>query len=222
MEQINNHLTTWENQQGLPASWKLPKELTPEDSQLIQKKYASPQIKNLTQPEILARTVEAVTRIHVITGWTIPNDENYMKLLIEEFHTALTDEFPDINFDEVIYAFRKNRTVKDWGKSMNLNLITDVLSGYLSERVQASEKEEHAKKPPQIVYTEEQLDDFHREYVEAFYQRCRKGIKPPVELPDYYKTILVKDGLMTEEIDLHEFFVYWLGRGYEHIYKKIN
>lgn len=193
----------------------MPKELTPEQLQVIEKKYASKRIKD--QYEITAQVVESITRIHVITGWIIPNDDMYMKILIEEFERLLKEDFGEMNFDEVIYAFRKN-PIKDWGKSMNLQLISDVLCGYLSDRAIASESEERAKKPQQVIYTAEELDGFQRGHIEAFYQRCRNGIVPPKELPAYYKQMLVKDGYLKEGDDINEFFVFCLGKNIENIY----
>lgn len=75
----------------------------------------------------------------------------------------------------------------------------------------------------QKIYTGEELDNLHRADVEAFYQRCLNGIRPPDELPEYYLNILIKDGYMAEgSDDLHGFFAYWIGRGYRNIYLKIS
>ena len=73
-------------------------------------------------------------------------------------------------------------------------------------------------KPQQKIYTTEQLENIQRLDVEAFYQRCRKGITPPKELPEYYKTILVKDGVMAEHHNLEDYFALMLGKGQENIY----
>lgn len=76
------------------------------------------------------------------------------------------------------------------------------------------------QQPVQRIYSAEELDDIHRGDVEAFYQRCLKGIRPPDELPEYYLSILIKDGYLAEgSDDLHSFFAYWIGKGYENIYK---
>jgi len=69
----------------------------------------------------------------------------------------------------------------------------------------------------QEVLTDQQLEDIHRGDIEAFYQRCRNGVVP-YNTPDYFKEILVKDGLMNQDEEVSSFFVQRLGKGLEHIY----
>jgi hypothetical protein len=71
----------------------------------------------------------------------------------------------------------------------------------------------------QKIYTDEQIENEIRGDIEAFYQRCRKGITP-YSLPDYFKPVLVKDGLMKEEERLAEFFTRKLGIGQQNLYIK--
>lgn len=73
--------------------------------------------------------------------------------------------------------------------------------------------------PVQTILTDDQLDDIHREDIENFYQRCRNG-KQPYNTPDYFKRILVKDELMTQEETVSSFFVRKLGSNAENIYVK--
>lgn len=163
-----------------------------------------------------------MVKVHVITGWVLP-EKDLLHIFVDQFTKKLLEEYAHLNVDEIEYAFRSIGTsVKDWGKSMNLTLIDEVLRPYVSQRFEASRLEEIQKaKPTQRIYTLEELDNFHREDVEAFYQRCLKGILPPAELPDYYRNILVKDGFISEESDdLHAFFAYWINKGYKNIYIK--
>lgn len=82
-------------------------------------------------------------KIHVITGWTIPTEDELLMILIDQFRKHLLEQYTDLNADEVEYAFRKTGTVtKDWGKAMNLNLIDQVLIQYLDDRYQVSLSEE--------------------------------------------------------------------------------
>ena len=75
-------------------------------------------------------------------------------------------------------------------------------------------------KPVQKIYTLEELENIQRADIEAFYQRCLKGILPPDKLPDYFLPLLIKDGYLGEgSDDLSGFFSYWIGRGYKNIYK---
>jgi ASC-1-like (ASCH) protein len=83
----------------------------------------------------------------------------------------------------------------------------------------AQEYRESIREEPlkQEVLTDQQLQDIHRGDIEAFYQRCRNGVVP-YNTPDYFKEILVKDGLMNQDEEVSSFFVQRLGKGLEHIY----
>jgi len=160
-------------------------------------------------------------KIHVITGWVIP-DSDLLVILVDQFQKKLIESYPDMNTDEIEFAFRQSgTTVKDWGKAMNLSLIDEVLLPYLGERKILSHELEERKAPPPapVLLTDKQLDDIHRQDVENFYQRLRNG-QIPYNIPEYFKTILVKDKLMKEEENLTNFFVLRLGKQFENIYVK--
>lgn len=196
--------------------------LTTDEKKVIEKKYADPQIGRLTDSEIFTRAAEAVQRIHIITGWNIPDDKSYTRILVEELSTKLKEDFTNMNFQEVVYAFRKNGLgIKDWGKNMNLDLICEVLTQYCDERRRISAQEERfTHEPEQRIYTTEEIENMFREDVEAFYQRCLRGVTPPAVLPDYYKDILVKDKLIHPDSDLHAFFSHCINSGQRNIYIK--
>lgn len=188
---------------------------------MIELKYKSAPIGKLENIESWGKAL--MVKIHIITGWVLP-DQTLINIFTDQFTKKLTEEYAHLNIDEVEYAFRSTgTTVKDWGKSMNLALIDEVLRPYTAQRFEASAAEERAKwQPEQKVYTLQELEDFQRENIEAFYQRCLNGILPPDELPAYFHTILVKDGLIAPETDdLHAFFAYRINSGYKNIYKKI-
>ena len=188
---------------------------------LIELKYKSAPIGKLENIESWGKAL--MVKIHIITGWVIP-EKDLLPVFIDQFTKKLLEEYENLNVDEIEYAFRSlGTTVKDWGKSMNLALIDEVLRPYLHQRFEASTAEERAKtKPEQKTYTLEQLEDFQRENIEAFYQRCLNGVLPPSELPPYFHTILVKDGLISPETDdLHAFFAHRINSGFKNIYQKI-
>lgn len=85
----------------------------------------------------------------------------------------------------------------------------------------AAEFKQIKEQPVQKIYTPEQLLDIQRADIEAFYQRCRNGVIPPNELPEYFKDVLVHDKLISEDSnDLHAFFSWHLNNGSENIYLK--
>ena len=160
-------------------------------------------------------------KIHVITGWNLPTDEMIETVLIDQLTKKLQEEYDDLNVDEIEFAFRQSgTTIKDWGKSMNLSMVDKVLRPYLHQRFEASRVEERLAPPQQTNYTPEQLDNFHRRYVEEFYQRCLRGITPPNDLPDFYKAIMVKDGIMEEADNIHEVFAHMINNQRKNIYIK--
>lgn len=224
MNHISNLLPSLEKNQVVSQSLQKPyKVFSKEEAIAIEKKYAEPTIGQMNQPQVFTKAAEAVQRIHVITGWNVPDDKTYTKILIEELSLKLIEDFPNLNFTEVVYAFRKNGIgIKDWGKHMNLELICQVLAQYSEERKRISaEEERNATKPVQRIYSEEEIRNEYRFGVEAFYQRCINGVRPPDELPDYFKEILVHDGLIhPDSNDLHAFFADWLNNGHSNIYVK--
>lgn len=160
-------------------------------------------------------------KIHVITGWTIPASD-LMDILLDQFIKKIKEAYLDTNPEEWEYAFRNyGTTVKDWGKSMNLALIDEVMIPYLADRKHLShEVEERKVTPPPIkIMTDEELDNLHRMWTEEFYQQIRKGIVK--EIPDYSREILTKDGLIKNGGEADLFFTYKLGNNIENIYKKV-
>lgn len=159
-----------------------------------------------------------LVRIHVITGWTLPTD-SLLNVLVDQFQKKLIESYPLINSEEIEYAFRNYGTVvKDWGKSMNLSLIDEVLIPYMDERRKASEVEERKVKVEQVVYTDEQLSNFHRQWTEEWYQRIRKGHVEDV--PDYSKDIMVLDKLIENPENASAFIVDCLNKGRQHLYQR--
>lgn len=188
---------------------------------VIEKKYAERRIVDMSDAEILTNIAGSLKRIHVITGWNLPDDVEYMKILTEEFHKKLKEDFYMMNFSEIVYAFRKNGLgVKDWGKNTNLDLICNVLTQYCEERTKISAEEERIILQPKEmkINSDEQLDNFYRQWTEEFYQRIRSGRIENV--PAYCQEILIKDGLMKEGESVAAFFVKSLNENRQNIYLK--
>jgi len=117
-----------------------------ENMQILEAKYAqSNKIGEIDLLQLDNSVKVAMLRIHVITGWTIPVNE-MMQLFIDEFRNLLLQEYEDVKFEEIIFAFRKYKhLVEDWGKEMNLKLIGKVLDAYMEDRYDAGLLEERIK-----------------------------------------------------------------------------
>lgn len=194
---------------------KLPTEI----QEVVKLKYAEPQIRHLTDPEINTKAVHSLRIIHVITGWNLPDDMEYMKLLSEQFVLKLKEDFNELNFQEISAAFRKNGIgIKDWGKSMNLDLICKVLSEFYNSRYAAGIIEEKSKPSTPIIYTDDELDNFQRQWTEEFYQRVRNGSRE--KIPDCVYKILLKDEIIKDAKDTAAYISWAIKNLQENIYIK--
>jgi hypothetical protein len=109
-------------------------------------------------------------KIHAITGWTIP-EKKILTILVDQFRKKILESYPTCNPDEIEYAFRQSgTTVKDWGKSMNLSLIDEVMIPYLAKRFEISKVEEQ-KKIKMIEQKNEMSDEELWEQTEALVKK---------------------------------------------------
>lgn len=188
--------------------------------EILRVKYQALQFGRLSDSNLWAYANATLIKIHVITGWTIP-DNKLMDILLDQFIKKIKECYSDTNPEEFEYAFRNyGTTVKDWGKSMNLALIDEVMLPYLTDRKHLSHELEERNAPPPAmkIYTEEENNNLYRELTEGFYQRIRKGIVE--EIPDYTRAILVKDGMIKDGGEADLFFTWKLGNGAKNIYVK--
>lgn len=193
--------------------------LEPEKA-ILRVKYAGLQFGKMKEQNLWAYAKATLLKIHVITGWTIPGNE-LMEILLDQFIKKIIETYPNTNPEEWEYAFRNYGTgVKDWGKSMNLSLIDEVMGSYLTDRKELShELEERKDPPPMKFYSDEELDNLHRSWAEEYYQQIRKGLVK--EIPDVVRAILVKDKLIEDGGKADEFFVIKLENKAENIYRKV-
>lgn len=161
-------------------------------------------------------------KIHVITGWTIPNSDELMTILIDQFQKTLVEKYSMLNPDEIEYAFRNHGTsLEDWGKAMNLNLVDAILSPYTHKRFDISEDERRVntkKDYEQRIFTQQELDDSAREDVERNYQLYLKQME--VRGVSINKPILEQDGLIREGESVMDFFKRRALNGSANIYVK--
>lgn len=162
-----------------------------------------------------------LSKIHVITGWTIPNSPELLNILVDQFVKTLVEKYPSLNTDEMEYAFRQHGTsIEDWGKAMNLNLIDSVLTPYINHRFRISEDERRIKEGKgeleQKIFTDEELDNSAREDAERQYQGFLK--QWPLKGIEINKVILQKDGLLLEGEGVIDFFKRRALKGHTNIY----
>ncbi len=186
-------------------------------------KYRSKPIGEMTEGEVSKWGKGLLAKIHVITGWTIPNSDELLNILTDQFQKTLIEKYPMLNPDEIEYAFRHHGTsVEDWGKAMNLNLIDTVLVPYCHKRLAISEDERQINRykdtPPQKIFTQEELEDLARGDAESQYQRFLRNIE--LKGLEFDKSILQKDGLLKEGESVLDYFKRKKELGHRNIYVK--
>jgi len=124
-------------------------QITAEENEVLAVKYQSPVLGSLTDMELFKAARLILLKIHVIVGWVIPEKE-LKDILVDQFTKKAKECYSNINADEIEYAFRKNVSVQDWGKNMNLALIDSVIGDYLEKRLDISRLEEKYKTPPEL------------------------------------------------------------------------
>jgi uncharacterized protein YdiU (UPF0061 family) len=176
-------------------------ELTIEDSKILSLKYSGKQFGQMQPAEVLMNGKALLLKIHVITGWTIPEKE-LLNILVDQFTKILCEKYDNLNVGEIEFAFRSKGTgIEDWGKAMNLNLLDKVLTPYLNDRYKISETER------QIAYKKSNphfsLDNLnHRAMIEEDYQFFLSG-KTLLTFPVHYYKILEEDGFIKHGAFVH-------------------
>lgn len=120
----------------------------------------------MDEKEIQIAAYGLLIKINVLTGWVVPQSEQVVDILTDQFVKKMKESYSTVNSEEVEYAFRTyGHSVKDWGKQMNLSLIDEVMIPYLEKRDEVSKVEEHAKKPAMI----EQKEDLNDVTMQSWY-----------------------------------------------------
>lgn len=108
---------------------------------VLELKYAAVPFGRMDHETLMLNAKALLAKIHVIVGWTIPDNE-LRTILGDQFAKKLVESYPNVNHQEMEFAFRKSTGVQDWGKNMNLALIDEVMLPYLDQRRDISDQEE--------------------------------------------------------------------------------
>jgi hypothetical protein len=153
----------------------------------------------MTKEDLFTWCKALLLKIHVITGWVVPEKE-MLTILLDQFQKKLVENYPDLNPEEIEFAFRsKGTTIEDWGKAMNLNLLDKVLVPYLDNRYKISETERqlnYYKRRPEFNLDN---DIDWRRMIEEDYQFFLSG-KILNTFPHKYFEILVEDKFFEKDI----------------------
>jgi len=171
--------------------------LTPEEAQVLTVKYQSKPFSRMSPAEMEMAANTLLLKVHVITGWTIPADE-IMLLFIDQFKKKAIESYSLVNPDEIEFAFRKYGVgVKDWGKSMNLSLIDEVMQPYLELRSEISRFEESKTNSMPIALPESKMtDDQMFEWIKEVGQKYQSGQYSYRMIPVFMYDFLNEKGLI--------------------------
>lgn len=182
---------------------------------------SAPPIYNLDPVQRLSAIKYLVLQICVVTGWAPPQAE-LKNILVQEFEKLLLENYPILNVNEIGLAFRRYGTkVKDWGKEMNLSLITDVLDSYWGERSESKKSANHEAliASGERILTEEDMDNEIRGQIQAFLTYKWQGKKNPLWMPQWGE-ILVKDGFIRDVSQTDQFIDFLIKNEVKEIYAK--
>jgi hypothetical protein len=124
----------------------------------------------------LDRTADAaLIKIHAMTGWHFP-DPASAEILKDQFQKKMQESYANVNAEEMEYAFRTyGTTVKDWGKSMNLSLIDEVMIPYMDLRFAVSRLEE-TKQFKEIEHKEDLSDKAMQDWYSDVSKKLIEGM----------------------------------------------
>lgn len=124
----------------------------------------------------MIQSTTLLLKIHVITGWEVPQKE-LMAILADQFAKKILESYPSVTPDEVEYAFRnKPIELKDWGKALNISIIDEVMVPYLEKRFEISRVEEQ-KKQIEHKPSQAELDQIEKEYQDFLQSDFGKALK---------------------------------------------
>lgn len=122
-----------------------------QEQQVLEVKYKALPIVKLTEKQRNLEVGALILKICLITGWKTETDELDRKIIRTELENFLLENYPTINADEIMFAFRKYGTkVNNWGQNINLNLIRQALDPYIEFRKEVSDFEERINSEKQI------------------------------------------------------------------------
>lgn len=150
---------------------------------------SAPAFKYMIESEKSSAINEMLINICGITGWTVPSDEMLL-VFINQMNIKISESFYYMNVSEILYAFRTyGSQVKNWGSSMSVVLINQVIDLYKEERdrvVKTVINAVDAKQlPPPQKMTESDWEEFESMIRESFLTGKLKKQMLPIILYDH-------------------------------------
>lgn len=112
------------------------------ESDIVLAAKSGPPIKNLNEKELSITATGLIFKIAVISGCTLPSNDNYINALESEFILFLKKKYPDLTSEEILTAFRMNANmelgekIEKYGEIFSLDYVGKVLFYYMVNRRQ--------------------------------------------------------------------------------------
>lgn len=121
----------------------LNRKLEPKEVVILRLKHAAVPFGRMNEKDLDNWVDALMLKAAAIAGWIIPEDDNALNILTDQFKKKLKESYATVNNEEFEYAFREYAgEVKDWGRNMNLGIIDQIIGKYLSSRAPISRIEE--------------------------------------------------------------------------------
>lgn len=106
---------------------------------MLSVKYQSPAISKLEGVALVKGIQKALVMIRIITGWALLEDDMALQMFETLLYKKLLADFPTLNLHEIEYAFLHHTTgIRNWGATVNIPLIEEVLNAYIAVRAKVS------------------------------------------------------------------------------------
>lgn len=146
--------------------------------EIAQVKYSGTLFRDMKPEDVTTWSLKLMVTLHTATGWEVPEDELGV-VLQDQFRRTLTEVYGNCNPYEIEYAFRNyGRSVKNYGKQINLGLIDKVIDLYRERRSDISKKEERMIESKQLEAPKlptSMSDQTMLEWIEDIKQQIKNG-----------------------------------------------
>lgn len=187
----------------LPGPNNLPqklKQMSDEERRVINLHHSQPPLKLMSDVDRKKMCDILLISISVSTGWKLPL-EPALSILQNEFLIKMEEDYLSLTPEEIKYAFRNARGVKNYGAEFNLSLVDQVLIDFIEKRAEI--RKTYASLPEPLPEDKEPSEEERKEYARKSYEfwklECAAGVNLnyiPSTLFDLIRTI---DGVNPSE-----------------------
>lgn len=152
-------------------------QMSDEERRVINLHHSQPALKLMTDVDRKKMCDILLISISVSTGWKLPT-EPALSILQNEFLTKVEEDYLSLTPEEIKYAFRNTRGIRNYGAEFNLNLVDQVLVDFIHKRAEI--RKTYASLPEPLPEDKQPTDEEKQEYDRRSYEfwkiECSGGI----------------------------------------------